>query len=811
VANIFFSYTSSDKKWAEWIGWELSQLGHTTHLHDWEISVGGNIAAWMVKHHHEADRVLCVFSKIYIEKLYSSWERDAAQWAAITSRPNFMLPVFVEDFEPLTLHAIVKRCELFGLDEGAARERLKNLLEPAQRPTIKPTFPGSASEGPAHSAPSFPGSASKEKADAGSPALSNIPIRVPEHFLGREDSLSQIENALARGDGRVAITALHGLRGVGKTTLAAAYAENKRLDYRATWWLRAQTPDTMRADLVALGVRLGWVGAEEKEEPALAIVKERLRVDGERLLLVFDNANNADELRPFLPKSGAAKILITSNDHRWRGVAQSVEIEVWPPAVGAEFLIARTGRGSERSEAEKLSETLGGLPLAHEQAGAYCDALNVGFAKYRERFIAAPVEHMDDEEFTPQEHNNRTTTAKSFHLAIEQASEKHKAVEPLIVYAALLAPEPIPLFLLTEAREKFGEPLASLSEAELDKAIGALMSFALVDREDIPDERDPEISFDTIRLHRLVREVAARRREGEDLVAARRALLEAVRAVYPVGVYYNPKSWPRARRLDALALALVGGDAEPPQGAEGAAGYLLDRLASYRQGELADYAQARPLFEHALAIREKTLGPEHVDTAASLNNLAVLLMAQGNLAGARPLYERLLTIAEKVLGPEHPNTATSLNNLAGLLRAQGDLADARLLFERSLAIDENALGPEHPDTAIDLNNLANLLWDQGDLVGARPLYERALAILEKTLGSEHPTTNAARRNLASLLLKTGNSSEALSLAEAALAGHEKILGPDHPTTKFSAGVTANALIALERGGEAAALRARFGL
>ena len=44
--------------------------------------------------------------------------------------------------------------------------------------------------------------------------------------------------------------------------------------------------------------------------------------------------------------------------------------------------------------------------------------------------------------------------------------------------------------------------------------------------------------------------------------------------------------------------------------------------------------------------------------------------------GARPLYERALAIYEKSLGPDHPNTAFSLNNLAGLLQAQGDLAGA---------------------------------------------------------------------------------------------------------------------------------------
>ena len=52
-----------------------------------------------------------------------------------------------------------------------------------------------------------------------------------------------------------------------------------------------------------------------------------------------------------------------------------------------------------------------------------------------------------------------------------------------------------------------------------------------------------------------------------------------------------------------------------------------------------------------VAIREKTLGSNHLDTAASLNSLALLLADQGDLAGARPLYERALAISEEALGP----------------------------------------------------------------------------------------------------------------------------------------------------------------
>ena len=80
----------------------------------------------------------------------------------------------------------------------------------------------------------------------------------------------------------------------------------------------------------------------------------------------------------------------------------------------------------------------------------------------------------------------------------------------------------------------------------------------------------------------------------------------------------------------------------------------------------------------------------------SLNNLAALYRATGAYAQAEPLYQRALAIREKALGPEHPHTATSLNNLAVLYRATGAYAQAEPLYQRALAIREKALGPEHP-------------------------------------------------------------------------------------------------------------------
>src|SRR4051812_40666982 len=202
---------------------------------------------------------------------------------------------------------------------------------------------------------------------------------------------------------------------------------------------------------------------------------ERLRHEGEGFLLIFDNAIDARRLTPYLPRGGAARILVTSNAHAWRGAAEPIEIDVWPKAVGADYLIARTGRTAERGDAETLSEVLGGLPLAHEQAAAYCERLEITLAEYGRRFAAAPARLLDAQRDAPAEYHDGLTVAKTFGLAIEEAGKLHRAAEPLIMHAALLAAEPIPLFLFREGRAALGEPLASLlAEDGLDEAVAAL-------------------------------------------------------------------------------------------------------------------------------------------------------------------------------------------------------------------------------------------------------------------------------------------------------------------------------------------------
>jgi tetratricopeptide (TPR) repeat protein len=237
----------------------------------------------------------------------------------------------------------------------------------------------------------------------------------------------------------------------------------------------------------------------------------------------------------------------------------------------------------------------------------------------------------------------------------------------------------------------------------------------------------------------------------------------------------------RLARLDLAKVRVEECQAHYGEVSEQALESMSD-LANLLLDVTSDFTQARVIFERVLAIREQALGPDHPDTATSLNNLAGLLDTTGDYDAARPLYERALAISEQALGPDHPNTATSLNNLAYLLVTTGDYDAARPLYERALAIREQALGPDHPSTVNSLQRLGVLLRDKGDLTEAEPLLRELLKRQIQNGGAESVEVASALSALGELLRLMGKKQEAEECLSQALGIYSEKNGADHKTT-----------------------------
>ncbi|MCH8269351.1 MAG: tetratricopeptide repeat protein, partial [Acidobacteria bacterium] len=143
--------------------------------------------------------------------------------------------------------------------------------------------------------------------------------------------------------------------------------------------------------------------------------------------------------------------------------------------------------------------------------------------------------------------------------------------------------------------------------------------------------------------------------------------------------------------------------------------HTLARMAAYQQDTSAE---AEAVHQEA---EEPGQDDDDAHLATELNNWAEVYRDQGQYTEAELLYQRALEIREKALGPEHPDVAVSLNNLAEMYHTQGKYGEAESLFLRSLAIREKVLGPEHPDVDGSLNNIASWYHDQGKYAEAVPL------------------------------------------------------------------------------------------
>ena len=225
------------------------------------------------------------------------------------------------------------------------------------------------------------------------------------------------------------------------------------------------------------------------------------------------------------------------------------------------------------------------------------------------------------------------------------------------------------------------------------------------------------------------------------------------------------------------SLRILEGSSEPAPRELGAALHGLAGLYRYH-GELA---QALPLFERALALKDSETypDPDQLSLAMTCFTFAELLLDLGELERAEGLLRRSLAIREKVLPPTSPRTMLTLKTLGRLAYLRGDLPQARDLWQRTLEAFESNLDFDHPEAIAVLNDLALAHMGLGKPDLAVPLYRKAVDAYGRTRGPEHRDTAIALNNLAGAMRFTGQFDQAAKLYDEALQIFRETVGSDN--------------------------------
>ena len=605
----------------------------------------------------------------------------------------------------------------------------------------------------------------------------------PAGFQPRADLLAELD-APSPGRGRVRVVrAVTGMRGVGKTQLAAAYAR-ARIDegWRLVAWVNAETTAAVLGGLAEVAAALGLDEGTGDAEAAGRAVRRRLEAGGDRCLLVFDNAADPADLLPFLPAAGNARVLITSNERAVGDLGAGVAVDVFTEPEALAFLAGRTG-SADAAGARLLAGELGRLPLALAQAAAVIAAQHLDYPAYLQRLRAKPVEELLQRESAGR-YPHGLAAAVLLALDAVRAGDGTGVCGAVMDLVSVLSAAGVPRAVLHAAGQAgaLGGPEAAgpVPAEVVDEALGRLAGSSL-------------LTFSTggatVTAHRLVMRVIRERLARQGRLAA---ACQAAAAALQARAGSLEQAWQdRPARRDLVEQILAVHEHAAAFSGEDGSDLTLAVLglrgwALWFLNDLGDSAaQAIEVAEPLLADRERVLGPDHPDTLTARNNLAEAYQAAGRAAEAIPLHERTLADRERVLGPDHPDTLTSRNNLALAYRDAGRAAEAIPLHERTLADYERTLGPDHPSTLTSRNNLALAYQDAGRAAEAIPLHERTLADRERVLGPDHPSTLPSRNNLAAAYQDAGRAAEAIPLLERTLADRERVLGPDHPDTLAS--------------------------
>lgn len=165
------------------------------------------------------------------------------------------------------------------------------------------------------------------------------------------------------------------------------------------------------------------------------------------------------------------------------------------------------------------------------------------------------------------------------------------------------------------------------------------------------------------------------------------------------------------------------------------------------------FAEALTASERSLEIRQKESGAEDFEVAASLANVALIVLETGDYEKGIALIQRALEIREKIFGPDHLELAVSLANLGTAYRVLGDYEKAERFLRRSLEIKEKNLPPNDASIASSLSNLADIYLYKGDADKALEFEMQALSIREKTSGLEHPSVANSLSGIGNAIVK----------------------------------------------------------
>ena len=609
-------------------------------------------------------------------------------------------------------------------------------------------------------------------------------------FVKRQEQDKLVEAVFARSEPRTVLT---GMRGSGKTQLAAAVATRcEEEGWLLVAWIHAASRKEILAGLYEFALRIG-IDAP-KNIPLEVIVRhllDRLRsAEAAERLFVFDNVENPDDLKDLIPEGAGVRTLITTTRRLdWDGLGcLRLAVGAFDREQSVSLLCERTG-DTRREAADRIADALGDVPLAITQAAATAQQGGYTLSGYLDRLSHHPLEsRISRLEGDGYPDAVGIALLMAYEQVLEQLRSKHPQQERIAVSLldalSLLAASGVPTHWLLR--------LDGDSDAVRD-TLSFLKSAAILE-----ESNDGEKTIITWLQGHVYRETYLN--DQKKLSEARRCAATLLGEIDVDRLENVEQRRDETHHLIEQFLSVTS--------QEYSHSLFSEPQVSSKLAETLHDATSLGMSQLALGLTDSVtqtcdaLGPDHPNTLTSRSSLAGSYRASGRLDKAIPLYEQNLEDSIRVLGPDHRSTLTARDHLADTYWEAGRLDEAITLKKQILADAMRIMGADSPSASAARSNLAATYRDAGRLDEAITLYQENLDDVARTLGPHHPETLASRHRLAGVYRDAGRLDEAIPLFEQNLTDFTRLAGPDHPETLASRATLAGAYQAAGRLDEA---------
>lgn len=464
----------------------------------------------------------------------------------------------------------------------------------------------------------------------------HVPHMRNPFFTGREGFLVLLHAHLRADQASVPtrVCALYGLGGIGKTQLAVEYAYRYALAYQAVFWINAESVECIIASFLNIAKLLRLPVQQETDPQHIVSVVHSWLVTHKEWLLIWDNLEEMEILQRFSPTTHQGAILITTQNATSVTAALSLELPPLSPDEGARFLLNYTRndpfseisaqplfqRSVRRSvmytAARELAITLGGLPLALDQARIYIEENGCTLPDYMQRYEQQPMQLLDRRGTSKCEHP-RSALATFGHI-YRRLTQDFPHASDLLCMCAFLYADAIPEELFFAHSPLVYDPLAvnafatnagpwTDDSSRFDLAIATLRSFSLLQR---------HAETRTLSIHPLTQVALRGKMSEQEWTLWHQRVVRRLDVLFPEVTYV---AWRQCERLlphILMCLAIAPNHRDNQEMArirQKAALYLRERNKTKPN---------QPLYQQVLNILEQKAAPEPGLATTTLHELA---------------------------------------------------------------------------------------------------------------------------------------------------------------------------------------------